>query len=236
MLKHKIHRAGEPEVTSSTTPAQGLWWVLPFHGNFLVIFPTMSRWKSWTELNRMSTPRLWNRRIFIVRQKLSRASLNDAKLKYGVVRIAHCSINTAIFPSLKTNSIEENLCKADFFLFFVLLIFRAEKKRFETHTNKRLFNFDQLWTFERRLVEFYSQFRLSCDSSDDFEANFTIILARSDFKSTKRRSMKNIFTNTKTGSLSWSTAVWDVRRWWHSGILGQFQVWKSLKFDWNAWD
>lgn len=182
-----------------------------FSRKFWSNLPTISRWKKLNRIKSDVSTTIVKQTNFVVRQKPSRASLNDAKLKYGAVRIAHCSINTAIFPSLKTNSIEEKLCKADFFC-FLFFLFSSRKKRFETHTNKRLFNFDQLWTFERRLVEFYSQFRLSCDSSDDFEANFTIILSRSDFKSTKRRSMKNIFTNTKTGSLSWSTAVWGVRR------------------------
>lgn len=103
-------------------------------------------------------------------------------------------------------------------LFFVLLIFK-----FETHTKKEIFDFALFLRFHRFFALFYSHFRFLMKFLLELWMNLTRIPTRNDFKSTKRRSLKNIFTNTKANSLSWSTAdfcslshsvTWRNWNWW----------------------
>jgi hypothetical protein len=119
---------------------------------------------------------------------------------------------------------EKNYAK----LFFVLLFLFPYIFSSETHTNKdRNFKFIKLLDFSSISPPNYSQFRHSTMGGDESSANFAIFLSRNDFKSTKRRSMKNIFTNTDEDSLSWPTA--DLG-WVGSEVAG------VLRGIWRCWD
>lgn len=102
-----------------------------------------------------------------------------------------------------------------FFLFF--LFFRNQ-----THTNKEIFKLHQFWPSRRPFSLSYSQFWLSVGFLFNLTLIFAKILSRNDFKSTKRRSMKKISTNTATGSQIYSQLVnsWCASRKVSSTIWG----------------